>query len=801
MFKNYLATALRNLSRNKSYAAINIFGLALGITCSLVIFLVVKFELSFDTFHTKKEQIYRINTHVVFNGQDNALPNVPYPFVEAMRNDFPQLEEATVVNYIGGGMISIARDSQEPVRYQEENGITYVEPRFFNIFDYTWLHGNPQASLTEPRSVVLTETQAMKYFNDKAPIGKVLRLNNTYDLTVTGIVKDFPANTDFPFTVLISHATLKEVFAEQDRNSWINLTYYTQGFVVLPKKVNPKTFAEQLKPFAAKYMGGEESRNRSYVLQPLSTVHFDDRYGNYMGRVVAKETIWALALVGVFLIITACINFVNLATAQAIKRAKEIGVRKVLGSSRSQLFWQFIWETSLITFFALLVSVALTVLALPSLRNILDLEIYFTPLQDPAVIAYMVGILVAVSFLSGFYPAFILSGFNPIQALRSKFATHSTGSLSLRRGLVVLQFCISQVLIIGTIVVASQMEYFRTKSLGFDKEAVVTVPLASTQNLNFETMRSQFMSHPGVANVSFSNLSISSTGRSRTGFSYARNGAVEDFVTDVKFGDEQYLELYKLKLLAGRNFLKGDTIKEVVVNEALIRQLGFKRADEAIGQRISFYGQVNIPIVGVVEDFHVTSLREGIEPCIMATYNRSYRTINIKLTTDQLKEAMVHVEKVWTKQYPENVFRYEFLDQTIASFYRDEQRTASLFKIFAGIAIFIGCLGLFGLISFITTQKTKEVGIRKVLGASAAQISFQFFKEFAVLVMLAFLIASPIAYYLMSNWLENFQYSIPLGAGIFLVAVAVSLLIAGLTVSYQSIKAALANPIKSLRNE
>lgn len=801
MFKNYLATALRNLGRNKSYAAINIFGLALGITCSLVIFLVVKFELSFDAFHARKDQIYRINTHVVFNGQDNALPNVPFPFIEAMRKDIPQLEEATMINYVGGGMVSIARDGQEPVRYQEENGIAYVEPRFFTMFDYTWLHGNPQSSLTEPRSVVLTETQAIKYFNDKAPIGKVLRLNNTYDLKVTGILKDFPANTDFPFTVLISDATLKEVFSEENRTNWINLNYYTQGFIVLPKNVPTNTLAAQLKTFAAKHMGAEAARSISYVLQPLSTIHFDDQYGNYTGRVVAKETIWALALVGVFLIITACINFVNLATAQAIKRAKEIGVRKVLGSSRSQLFWQFIWETSLITFFATLVSVGLTILALPSLREILDLDIYFTPLQDPVVIVYMGAILLAVSLLTGFYPALILSGFNPIQALKSKFATHSTGSLSLRRGLVVVQFCISQVLIIGTIVVASQMEYFRTKSLGYDKEAVLTVPLASTQDLNFETMRSELMSHPGVDKVSFSNLSISSTGRSRTGFSYARNGAVEDFITDVKFGDEQYLELYKLKLLAGRNYLNGDTIKEVVVNEALIKQLGFKSADEAIGQRISFYGQVNIPIVGVVEDFHVTSLREGIEPCILATYNRSYRTINIKLNTVQLKEAMAHVEKVWTRQYPENVFRYEFLDQTIASFYRNEQRTSSLFKLFAGIAIFIGCLGLFGLISFITTQKTKEVGIRKVLGASAAQISLLFFKEFAVLVVLAFLVAAPIAYYLMSSWLENFQYSIPLGAGIFLIAIAVSLLIAGITVSYQSIKAALANPIKSLRNE
>jgi ABC-type antimicrobial peptide transport system permease subunit len=314
-------------------------------------------------------------------------------------------------------------------------------------------------------------------------------------------------------------------------------------------------------------------------------------------------------------------------------------------------------------------------------------------------------------------------------------------------------------------------------------------------------MRSALTAHPGIAKVSFSNLSVSSEGRQRTPFSYAKNGAVEEFITDVKFGDEQYLETYKLKVLAGRNYLQSDSIREFVVNEALIKQLGIKTPEEAIGQTISLYGQIDAPIVGVVADFHVTSLHESIEACILAPNRRSYRTVNIKLNVAQMKEALTHVEKVWTRQYPENVFRYQFIDQTIASFYEEEQKTASLFKIFAGIAIFIGCLGLFGLISFITTQKTKEVGIRKVLGASAANITLLFFKEFALLVVVAFLIAAPVAYYVMSNWLQNFQYSIPMGAGIFLAAIAASLLIAALTVSYQSVKAALANPIKSLRNE
>ncbi|QHT69224.1 FtsX-like permease family protein [Rhodocytophaga rosea] len=802
MIKNYLATTLRNLSRNKTYATLNILGLALGITCSMLIFLVVKFELSFDTFHSKKDQLYRINTHVQFQGETGRLPNVPFPFIEALRNDLPEFKQATVTNYVSGGLVSINREGQAPARFQEENGITYIEPQFFDLFDYTWLEGNPQTSLKDPRSVVLTESQAMKYFNETSPIGKTLRLNNTYDLKVTGILKDFPANTDFPFNVLISHTTLKEVYSEETRNNWGNLNYTTQGFVVLPEGTNLKGLETKLSAFTRKYMDEEGAKSRSYVLQPLRTIHFDELYGNYNNRIVARQTIWALSLVGAFLLITACINFVNLATAQAVKRAKEIGVRKVLGSSRRQLFWQFIYETAFITTIALVVSIVLTQAALPALRELLGLEIYFTPLEEPVVIAFIIGLLVLVSILSGFYPAMILSGFNPIQALKSKFATQRTGSLSFRRGLVVLQFCISQVLIIGTLVVTSQMDYFQNKSLGFTKDAVLTVPLPGAQNLNFETMRSELKANPGVEEVSFSNLSISSAANQRTFFTFAKKGgAVESFVTSLKFGDEHFLEMHQVKLLAGRNFIKSDTIREFVVNEAMLRQLGIKSPEEAIGQYINLYDRIKAPIVGVVSDFHVTSLRENIDAVLMASSNRSYRTANIKLNATQMKEGITHVEQVWTKKYPEHVFSYQFLDQTIANFYREEQKTSALFRIFSGIAIFIGCLGLFGLISFITAQKTKEVGIRKVLGASATNITLLFFKEFAFLVVIAFLIAAPIAYYVMNSWLENFEYQVEVGVGVFIIAVGISLVIAACTVGYQSVKAALANPIKSLRNE
>jgi ABC-type antimicrobial peptide transport system permease subunit len=395
-----------------------------------------------------------------------------------------------------------------------------------------------------------------------------------------------------------------------------------------------------------------------------------------------------------------------------------------------------------------------------------------------------------------------LSGYHPIQALKNKQASRQTSGLSLRRGLVVVQFCISQVLIIGTIVVASQMDYFRSKSLGFDKEAVMTVNLPGTQQLNLETMRTQLMAHQGVENVSFSNSSVSSSERQRTFFTYKGDiSLVDEFDADIKFGDAQYLETYKLTLLAGRNLLKGDTIREYIVNESLIKKLGIHTPEEAIGKYISLWGRVEAPIVGVVQDFHMASFRESIGACIITTLSRAYGTANIKLQVSQMQPAVSHVEKIWTKAYPEHVFGYEFIDQTIANFYRDEQKTARLFEVFAGIAIFIGCLGLFGLISFLTTQRTKEVGIRKVLGASMYNITLLFFKEFALLVLLAFLIASPIAYYLMHGWLENFEYSIDLSVGFFLISGVASLLIAALTVGYQTFKAALANPVKSLRSE
>ncbi len=797
MLKNYLKIAVRNLLRHKAYSFINIAGLAIGMACSLMLFLLIKFELSFDAFHRKAERLYRINTVVTRPEGKAYQTGTPSPFSAALRHDFPELEKVTVVDYDYEGLVTILEAGNAPVCYKEKSGVAFIEPDFFDMFDFAWSAGDPK-TLAEPNNVALTEALAKKYFPDGAAIGKTLRLNNKLDLKVTGILKDFPANTDFPFKLLISFVTAKSL--DRLSESWQNLRSNLQTYVLLPEHGSPQRLESQLPAFAKKYWY-DETRPRAYTLQPLREIHFDARYGNFNDRTTSKATIGALALIGFFLVVTACINFVNLATAQAINRSKEVGVRKVLGANRVQLVSHFMGETLVITVLAVFVALVLNELFLPRVIKILGLIMPFNLSAEPAVIPFLIITTVVVSFLSGFYPALILSGFQPALALKSKSTTHQGRGLSLRRGLVVLQFVISQALIIGTLVITAQMDYFRSTELGFDKDAVVTVALPDHDRLKLETMRTQWLQSAAIQSVSFAYSSASSGDKWDTYFQYKAGDRDEQHVANLKFADANYFRTYGLQLLAGRAYSASDTISELVVNEALVKQLGLVHPEEALGQHLSFWNKAEKPIVGVVRDFHLFSLHDKIAPCILAANQRVYREADIKINAPNLREGLRHIEKVWAAIYPENVFEYKFLDDTIAEFYAGEARMSQLFRLFSAIAILIGSLGLFGLVSFMAAQRTKEIGVRKVLGASVADIIGLFSKEFATLILIAFFIAAPIAYFAMNDWLENFAYRINLGLSVFLLTLIVTFVIAGITVGHRAVKAALANPVEALRYE
>jgi predicted permease len=801
MFKNYFKTAFRSFKRNKSYTLINTLGLSVGIAACFLIFLVVQFESSFDNFHSKKNSIYRVGTE--FHNQDGVSysAGVAFPVATALRIDFPQLKEVASV-YQQGGEITV-EDGNSQKKLQEDH-FYYAEPEFFNVFNFPFLEESAKFVLTDPNSAVLTQTTAEKYFgNWKNAIGKTIKYDNKTLYTVKGILKNIPHNSDFPLSVVVSYSALQNTGVKNNLSDWVSTFGQAYTFVVLPHDLPVNKFNAELKNFAKKHKPAEYASD-GFIAQPLSEIHYDDRFGNFNGHTFSHSLIKALSLIGIFLIIIACVNFINLATAQAVNRSKEVGVRKVLGSNRWQLAMQFLAETALIVFVALILSIGIAAIALPYLNKLLEVQMTMSFMANPAIILFVVATAIIVTLLSGIYPAIILSGFNPITALKTKITAKMIGGISLRRALVVLQFAIANVLIIGMIIVVSQMKFFRNASLGFDKAAIINVPIPgdSISHTKVDYIRNQLLANKDIKNVSLSFESPSSESNWNSDFKFDHSNKSTAFSANLKWADPDYFKTYNLQFMAGRPYYPSDTVREFVVNEMLLKKLGVTNPKDAIGKQIDFWdGRKVGSIVGVIKDFNSYSLREPMAPVLLSTWTDVYHTINIKIKPGTEKTVLPYLQKLWTDTYPDYVYDYKFLDQTIENFYKQEDQLSQLYKIFAGIAIFISCLGLYGLVSFMAVQRTKEVGIRKVLGASVRNIIYLLSKEFTILIIIAFIISAPIAWYIMHKWLQNYTYRIPLHASIFVIAIVSSVVIAWITVAHRAIKAAIANPVDSLRSE
>ena len=801
MFKSYFNLAYRNLRRNGSYTVINILGLAVGVAVCLLIFLVVHFELSFDTFHKKEKQIYRVLTQ--FEGPEGTSLNagVPFPLPIALRNDYPQLEKVSAILSANNAIIAITDQKEqagEAKKFKEETGIFFLDGEFFEIFDFPYLAGDPATALDKPNTAVITKETAERYFGDwQNAIGKTFLYNNSELIQVTGIIKDVPVNTDFQIKVAISFLT-----SSRSRSTdWRSVSSNMGTYVLLPENMSPATFDKLLLQFVAKYKKGENPAK--HILNPISEVHYQD-IGNFLGRNISKQLIQSLSLIAIFLLLIACVNFINLSTAQAVNRSKEVGVRKVLGSNRMQLTMQFMAETTMITMASVVVAILIALLALPLIRDILELPLERAGLFTPDTLVFLLVVTAAVSLLSGFYPAIIISGYNPIEALKNKIRVKNTKGISLRRGLVVGQFVIAQVLIIGTLIVLNQMNYFMHASLGFEKEAIVNVaiPRDSASRAKIDYLRTQIAQVKGVQNSSFSFASPSDEGNWYSDFTFNHAPKSTEFASNLKWADANYFKTYNLPLVAGRVYKEADTVSEFIVNETLLKKLGITEPQQALGKQIDFWnGDMKGEIVGVVKDFHALSFREEMQPIVMGTLKSTYATVGIKFQQQHMKTALAEIEKIWKKTYPEYVYEFEFLDERIASFYVQERQLLDLYKIFATIAIFISCLGLYGLAAFMSVQRTKEVGIRKVLGASINNILVLFSKEFVLLVTIAFAVAAPIAWYLMHLWLNDFQYRIPMDWWIFALAGLMAITVALCTISFQAVRSALSNPVKSLRTE
>lgn len=799
MIKNYFKTALRNLSRHKNNSIINIAGLMVGFAAFLLIFLVIQYEKSFDDFHGNKNNIYRV-VRIGKNPVNREYRNgVPFPVTQTLRMDYPQLANAAAIYGNRDVQVNVlAPDGSTLKKFKEGNGVFVAEPQFFKMFDFSLAEGNRSNAISEPYTALLTKDIASKYFGDwKSAQGKTLKIFG-FTVKVTGILNDPPSNTDFPLSVVVSYATLVK---NVDMNNWVNISDENYCFVQLPSDYSPGQFNKLLAGFVDKHIK-PVNPNYDLSLQPLNEIHFDERYGNFNGRTFSRDLILALSLIGLFLLIIACVNFINLTTAQAINRAREVGVRKALGGNRVQLIFQFLGETGLITFLALIGSIIVVFICLPFLNNLLEIHLSISILYSTKFILFIVCALLGVTFLSGFYPAMVLSGFNSVNVLKSSMITNSKG-ISFRRGLVVFQFVIAQALIIGTLVVASQMNYFRNADMGFDKEAIINAgfPGDSLSLTKTNLLRNELFNVPGIENVSLSSFAPTEGGGWYTDLRQPDNHTNNpDLIVCMKPADTTYFRLYNLHLVAGRIYFPSDTMREFVVNETVVKKIGIQNPQDAIGKLINVNGKT-CPIVGVVKDFHVYSLRDPIGPIVMTTIKDAYGLANIKLNMSKAKTVIAAMENIWSKNFPEYVFEYRFLDQSVADYYKQEDQLSILYKIFSGIAIFISCLGLYGLISFMAVQRKKEIGIRKVLGAPIKNIVIMLSKEFTILITIAFLIASPIAWYFMHQWLQQYTYRIMLGLWFFVVTILCSLCIAWLTVGYTAIKAAIANPVKSLRTE
>jgi putative ABC transport system permease protein len=789
MLLNYLRTAFRNMRRRWGFTLINVFGLALGIASCLLIFLVVRYELGYDAFNSKADRIYRVNHHSI-----DYNPGTSTAVAAAMRNDFPELLVAEFL--YDDGMVKIGND-----RFNEKH-FAFVDENVPRVFDYQWLAGSPKTALSAPNSIVLTEHMAKKYFGSKDAMGQTINLENQWDCKVTGVIRNLPGNTSLPLDFMVSMSTIKTEMANMVKGGYFNISGGNFTYICLPEHYPVQRVRNRIHSFMEKNWGKDIADHATLILQPLREIHFDQRYLDIsLSPTTSKQTYWALAGIALFIIITACINFINLATGQSAMRAKEVGVRKVLGARRPQLIGQFIGETALQVIVAMIVGLAIAALLTPRLAVWLNIGIHAGELEAPLVIALLSALVVCIIPLAGLYPAFVQSAYRPVISLKGTPAV-SSGGLTLRRGLVILQFGISQLMIIGTIVVARQMDFFQNRDLGFNKDFVVSFPIADSAHR--QVMWQQLSATPGVSAISFSSGAPSYPSQ-WTGYDAPQFGVTGENVTELKFIDEHFVRMFGIVMLAGdtivkANIKRGDTSANVVVNETMINSLHIQDPVKAIGQSI-FFGKFRCIITGVVRDFQEESKHKKRRPSVMVYAENRFGTASVRINPHNMDRTIAHIGKLWSALYPDQLFEYEVLDDHIAAFYRQEENVYTAFRLFSFIAIFIGCLGLYGLIAFATLQRTREVGIRKVLGASVPDILLLFAREFIWLILLAFVIAAPVAWLTMHSWLADFAYRIGIGWGTFLVSIGASFLIAALTISYKSIAAALSNPVHSLRSE
>ncbi|MEP7376977.1 MAG: ABC transporter permease [Chitinophagaceae bacterium] len=821
MIKNYFKVALRNFQRNKIFSLINIAGLAIGISASLVIYLIVQHEFNFDKFHKDGDRIYRVVSKIEFPDLTIRNSGVPVPTAKATRNEVTGLE--VVTHFVEANEMKVSvliTGNQSPAIFRKQPKIIYADEEYFKLFGYQWLAGSSQTALKDPFQVVLTENRAKTYFSSLPPkdiLGREILYDDSIKATVSGIVKNITQTTDFVFEEFISSATIANTGLKNNWSweEWGSVNSNSQMFVKLKKGTQPAQIEKQLVTLRNKYRErrkeGDDKDDTQHSLQTLTDIHFNPDYDAFDQRQAHKPTLYGLLAVASFLLLLGCINFINLTTAQAAQRAKEIGIRKTMGSGKGQLVLQFLSETLLLTFLATLLSVVITPWLLKVFGDFIPPEISFASLNQPHVWFFLLGLILVVTILSGLYPAFVLTKFRPVTVLKNQAynGTAQTRKAWLRKTLTVTQFVIAQFLIIATLVVSKQIHYSLNKELGYKRDAIVTFNTRwnffsnQKDNRRFALLQ-KLRTIPEIEKISLAGSAPASNNTSTTTMKSVNGDKKLETMVEMKYADTGYFNLYKMKLLAGKNLQQSDTTKEFIINETYAKMLGFAKPGDAVGHFIERNFQV--PITGVIADFHTKSTHQAIKPLAFSSAANNSFTFHLALKPrgedgELWKRALAKVEKEYKALYPEDDFKYDFYDESIANFYKAEQNISRLLKWSAGLCIFISCLGLLGLVMYITNTRTKEIGVRKVLGASVTQLVALLSKDFIALVLVAFLIALPLAWWAMKNWLQDFVYRTSLSWWVFAVTGAGMILIAMLILSIRTIKSAIENPVKSLRTE
>lgn len=793
MFRNYIKIAFRNLWKHKAFSFINILGLTVGMTACFLIFLYVRFELSYDAFNTKADRIYRVVTDIKTPSEVIKAGGPSWAAPPNLKDEFPEIE--AFVRISTNNMLVRKGD----IKYQEENA-AYADSAFFQVFDMKLLQGDPQKALNDQMSVVLSETTAKKYFGSNNPVGQTLLLTGDgIPATVTGLMQDMPENSQVKADMLISMSTLSKRFNPGLDEQWGS--YGSSAYLLLKPGTNAKALEAKFPAFVKKRNGTREQESQMYatlLLEPLREVYLYSTRGS--ARTGNINNVYIFSIVAVFILLIACINFINLTTARSTERAKEVGIRKVVGAIKGQLTRQFIGESVILSLLALLLTIGLAALLLPLFNQLAGKQVSKGIFSNWQYLGILFIAAIGIGLLAGTYPALVLSSFRPITVLKGRFATGVRGIL-LRKGLVVAQFSISIGLIIGTIIVYRQMSFMRNQDLGFNKDQ--TLVINTNNDPGKEAFRQALTGIPAVQSVS---LSSSVPGGNNPGaYSEIENskGDLQVANLDLYFVDFDYIKQYDMKVVAGRAFSRDfltDTTQAMVMNETAVKLFGYSSPQQAIGKRFQQWGREG-KIIGVIKDFHFRSLQQDIKPLTMRIEPNRSRMVSVKIATANLPATLAAIESKWKATIPNRPYSYTFLDELFDQQYRAEERFGKLFLNFAILAIFISCLGLLGLAAYSTMQRTKEIGIRKVMGASVTRIVNLLSIDFLKLVLISFFVAAPVAWYFMHQWLQGFAYRTPIAWWIFAVAGIAALVIAIATISFQAIKAAVMNPVKSLRSE